>query len=87
MVRCTGHCLHLLTNIFFYDQANFGGNCLLYGKVSWVNTTYKTVEFGNIHACNFVIYVNVIACILYGFGMAIYFSYAIYKYRTDNTIA
>ena len=68
----------ILPDILFLFQADFDGNCILYGDISWKNETFFLYNFSSSNAnCSFGIYFAVFACIFYGLAMAIYYAYAI----------
>ncbi|KAL5008783.1 hypothetical protein ScPMuIL_014364 [Solemya velum] len=68
------------------NTINFQGICILYGDFEWVkDSQFKMLGSASLN-CNFSIYLGVLGCILYGFGMGIYHAYALHKSRTDPTI-
>lgn len=60
-------------------KADFGGYCVLFTDIKWVNENHFIAEFGDGTACDFASYLPVCACVVQGLFMAVYHGYAVIR--------
>lgn len=68
-------CGCLMTVFMGFTMNNFGGFCILFMDVTWVNDNHFIAEFGDTRTCHVVTYLPVCSCIAHGAIMAVYHGY------------
>ncbi|GAB6024788.1 hypothetical protein CHUAL_009911 [Chamberlinius hualienensis] len=68
-------CGCLMSVFMGLTMRNFGGFCILFMEVMWVNEDHFIAEFGDIRMCNVVTYLPVCSCIAHGAIMVVYHGY------------
>ena len=67
-----------------FQNADFDGHCVLYLKIKDKLDTHFLYTFGSMGTCKYVIYTNVVACILLGVALETYYGYVLCRSRSDK---